>query len=167
MIDKKELEWALERLEHVSIKLKLISIFLLTLSLFNTSVIILIFSIINRILYINVNVNVNATSIFLFLMMLVFVIIFITLWFDILRKDGKSYYDEISGALHGTSVEEVHEFKIDSLMARIVIRKFINSYDIPLMPGKYGPGILVLWNIMCLIFLVLMFRFNTPKQLLY
>lgn len=143
MIEREELEWALKKLEHTGQLLKITSITLLALSLLHIS---LVFSALSRLLYI------NSSGVTMLSIILTFAVSFLALWFDALRKDGKSYYDEISGALHGVSTVtgELEELKIDSLMARIAVRKFMNSYDIPLIPGRFGPGILVLLNFMVL-----------------
>ncbi len=148
MIEREELEWALKRLEHTGQRLKITSITLLALSLLHIS---LVFSALSRLLYI------NSSGVTMLSITLTFAVFFLALWFDALRKDGKSYYDEISGVLHGasTKTEEPREFKTDSLMARIAVRKFMNSYDIPLIPGKFGPGMLVLFNVLVLVMSVM------------
>lgn len=153
MIEIEELEWAFKKLDKIGITLKMISASLLTLSLFHGG---LIISVITQLLYL------GRREVTLLSMMMLVLIFFFSLWFDTLRKDGKSYYDEISGAMHGIDIEEEkhQEFKSDSIKARVSIRKFMNSYDIPLIPGKYGASILLLFNIFLLILSVMLINKN-------
>lgn len=149
MIDNEELRWALSKLEKTGIQLKLVSSVLLTATLLNLS---LVFAALGRAIYLNYSfITVLSVSI-------TFTVFFLALWFDALRKDGKSYYDEISGVMHATSknAEYDYEMKDNSIMARVAIRKFMNSYEIPLIPGKYGPGFLVILNIMIIVLWVAM-----------
>lgn len=142
MIDKEELQWAFTKLESIGHKLKLVSSILLTATLLNLS---LVFSTLGGALHLNgsfiTSLSITVT----------FFVFFLALWFDALRKDGKSYYDEISGVMHATSKNNDYEIENSSIMARVAVRKFMNSYEIPLIPGKYGSGVLVVLNVMIIV----------------
>jgi len=142
MIDREEMEWAFRRLESIGQKLKLISTMLLTITLLNLS---LVLSSTGRALYL------NSTFVTFLSIVSTFFVFFLALWFDSLRKDGKSYYDEISGAMHTGYANERSDYGGESIMARVAIKKFMNSYDIPLVPGKYGPGVIVALNMIVIV----------------
>ncbi len=70
--------------------------------------------------------------------------------FDILKRDGDAYFEEISDELHGKKLREdqyIHENKI-SLKTRVIIRRYSNASSLPLIPGKYGPAIMAAINIL-------------------
>ncbi len=143
MRDTDELEWAYKRLELIGNRLKLVSLYLLTATVLNLSI---IFCALGKVIYIY-NPFVTVLT-----LIATFNVFFMALWFDTLRKDGKSYYDEISGVLHATSKNENNEFHDSSIMARVAVRKFMNSYEIPLIPGKFGPGLIVVINVLIVVF---------------
>lgn len=142
MIRQEELEWAYKSLESIGKKLKLLSTFLLTATLLNLS---FVFAALGGALYL------NRSAITSLAVVVTFMVFFLALWFDSLRKDGKSYYDEISGAMHANSKNDQVELESESIMARISIKKFMNSYEIPLIPGQYGPGVIVAINVMIIV----------------
>jgi hypothetical protein len=63
--------------------------------------------------------------------------------FDMLRRQGNGYFEEISDALHNmiatTEDREGSQGKLH-LHVRIIMRKFSSASDLPLIPGKYGPA---------------------------
>lgn len=138
MIRQDEFDWACKKLELIGQKLKLLSIVLLTATLMNWS---MILSALGDAIYLGK----SFTS--LLSIIAAFMVFFLALLFDSLRKDGKAYYDEISGVLHANSKNSEMELNEGSIIARVAIRKFMNSYEIPLVPGKYGPGVLVILNL--------------------
>ena len=147
MIDEDELTWALKHLERVSRRLKAVALMLLTLTLVNTAI---IFSVSGGFIYI------NLSSVFGLSSAVTFMVFFLSLCFDSMKKDGRAYYDEITCALHQVSkIDNVGAFRQDSIVVKVAIRQFINSVDIPLIPGNLGPGLLVLLNIMVTISLIL------------
>ncbi|MDV2960220.1 hypothetical protein RU080_00470 [Shewanella algae] len=150
MIAEEELRWALQRLENIGQRLKVLAFILLTFTLANIA---LMFSYFGQMFYLNHTMTAGLS------MILTSVMFFMALYFDSLRKDGRSFYDEITGVLHQTSkMDSELSFRNDSIMARVSIKKFINSVDIPLLPGNSGPGLLILANVVTTMTIV-MFRF--------
>lgn len=146
MIREDELEWAFKKLEFIGQKLNMLSTVLLTATMINFGLICSIFS---RV------ISTPPSMITSVLMASTFSVFFLALWFDTLRKDGKSYYDEISGVLHANAKNMDMDIATDSIMARIAMRKFISSYEIPLIPGKYGPGAIFMINVIIVVFWVI------------
>lgn len=142
MMDSDDLRHALKKLESIGQKLKLTSIVLLTATLLNLC---LICASLGKIIYLG-KYNVTLVSV-----VITFGVVFLALWFDVLRKDGKAYYDEISGVMHASSKNDNIGFLNESIVARVAVRKFMNSHEIPLVPGKYGPGVLVISNVMIIV----------------
>ena len=79
--------------------------------------------------------------------------------FDILRRDGNILFEIISNELHSVEaepfldepVETVNvedDIKIDRIDALVELRQFTQNSDMPLLPGKFGPAILLLVNLL-------------------
>ncbi|MCX7113104.1 MAG: hypothetical protein NTX45_23910 [Proteobacteria bacterium] len=77
--------------------------------------------------------------------------ILLALKFDYLRKEGDAYFEELSDELHGARIlnqndntdSAINSEKRFSLKARVIIRNYSNSSSLPLIPGRYGPGVMV------------------------
>lgn len=95
---------------------------------------------------------------FAFCVILTFINIFLTIFFDYLRKKGETIFEEVSDELHwyigyekGNSQntsEKKPEIKI-----RILLREFVKTTDLPLIPGKYGPAVYIGINIIIISFI--------------
>lgn len=70
--------------------------------------------------------------------------------FDVLRRDGDAFFEELSDELHGKKLrsnENVKETDV-SLKARVIIRRYSSAASLPLFPGAYGPTMVAVINIM-------------------
>lgn len=83
------------------------------------------------------------------------IIVFLSsLLFDLYRRKGKAYYDEITEEMHGKALnsnKSSDENDSKSMEARLAMRQYMNAMDIPLLPGKYGPVIIIGLNIACVL----------------
>ena len=78
-----------------------------------------------------------------------------TLKFDYLRKEGDAYFEELSDELHGAKILNekdttylANNSEDFSLKARIIMRNYSNSLSLPLIPGRYGPGVIAGVNLL-------------------
>lgn len=76
--------------------------------------------------------------------------------FDFLKRRGDAYFEELSDELHGSKISD-EDF---SLGARIIMRSYSNHSSLPLIPGRFGAGIMAGANIL-LSFLTL--TFTSPQ----
>lgn len=70
--------------------------------------------------------------------------------FDVIKKNGNATFEELSDFLHGNDKYENSMKKRDFIPkteARIIMRKYTSHQDLPLLPGKYGPTFLIVFNI--------------------
>lgn len=85
--------------------------------------------------------------------------------YDTLRKRGDALFEEISDELQWNvhqSVTETIARERPELNARVALRSFARATDLPLIPGRYGPGIYATINFLILFlsyYLVIKFRF--------
>jgi hypothetical protein len=86
--------------------------------------------------------------------------------YDTLRKRGDALFEEISDELQWNirieSKQELTMAERPELNARVALRSFARATDLPLVPGKYGPGIYATINFLMLLLsysLVRVFRF--------
>nr|VFJ68049.1 MAG: hypothetical protein BECKFW1821C_GA0114237_101341 [Candidatus Kentron sp. FW] len=80
--------------------------------------------------------------------------------FVFLKKRGDAYFEELSDELHASGASEPNRDEF-SLSARIVMRSYSNYASLPLIPGRFGPGIIaglnILLSLLILPFLVAIF----------
>jgi hypothetical protein len=81
--------------------------------------------------------------------------------FDYLRKEGDAYFEELSDELHGAKISNKEEIKNSSpsdaefsLGARIIMRNYSNCSSLPLIPGRYGPALIVGINLLLSFFAI-------------
>jgi hypothetical protein len=85
--------------------------------------------------------------------------------YDNLRKRGDALFEEISDELQWNVRQNLTETiarERPELNARVALRSFARATDLPLIPGKYGPGIYATINFVILFlsyYLVRLFRF--------
>lgn len=84
--------------------------------------------------------------------------------FDQLRREGETLFEVISDELHAKtdsnySDSEREQGKQISIWAKYVLREFSRNSDVPLIPGKFGPGILCLVNLLLAFLLTGPFHF--------
>jgi hypothetical protein len=85
--------------------------------------------------------------------------------YDTLRKRGDALFEEISDELQWNirrNATETIARERPELNARVALRSFARATDLPLIPGKYGPGIYATINFVVLFlsyYLVQLFRF--------
>lgn len=83
--------------------------------------------------------------------------------YESLRKRGDALFEEISDELQW-NVRQKESGKMPlaperpMLKARITLRSFARATDIPLVPGKYGPGIYTTINLFLLLLGLVIFR---------
>ncbi|MFC1834043.1 hypothetical protein ACFL2Q_04830 [Thermodesulfobacteriota bacterium] len=87
--------------------------------------------------------------------------VFITgVCFDSIRRRGDVFFEAISNELHAGAaafLEINKNYREEARESRILIRQFASASEVPLVPGKFGPGIMVLINVV-LMGLVLFLR---------
>jgi hypothetical protein len=85
--------------------------------------------------------------------------------YDSLRKRGDALFEEISDELQWNVRQNLTETiarERPELNARVALRSFARATDLPLIPGKYGPGIYATINFVILFlsyYLVRLIRF--------
>jgi hypothetical protein len=86
--------------------------------------------------------------------------------YDSLRKRGDALFEEISDELQWNVRNDLNlkptMAERPMLNARVALRSFARATDLPLIPGKYGPGIYATTNFVILFltyYLVRIFRF--------
>jgi len=74
-------------------------------------------------------------------------------WFEVTRKRGQAYFEELSDELQWRMryEEEMDMPRIarhrPPLRDRIVLREFLHGADLPLIPGRLGPAVYVVGNL--------------------
>lgn len=142
-----ERDKALSRLEHLSDRLRSISMQIMLMTLVNIALTLAAVSGIFRYfksetLY----VAVIAVPVVCAILAIVS-----ALQFDFYRKEGDAYFEELSDELHGSKISNNKETYVReefSLRARIIMRNYSNCASLPLIPGRYGPGIMAGVNLM-------------------
>ena len=78
----------------------------------------------------------------------------IAIWHDIRIRKGWALFEEISNEFEKLSIRNgglADGLDADPAReARIVLRRFASNSDIPLVPGKFGPGVYALANFLIL-----------------
>lgn len=84
---------------------------------------------------------------------LLFIIIFAAMRFEYFRKRGDVLFEEISDELAWNLTNKVSKEEVSkerpSLKIRVILRSFVKTSDLPIVPGKYGPLSYIIAN--CLI----------------
>lgn len=140
-----EIEYALEKLDRISNNLRSYSLMLVTVTLANLVFTMLLMSGMYRAF----KSESFGLTISLFPIILAIFVVLIAFRFDVLRKDGDAYFEELSDEMHGKKISEENESYKNSisLKARVIIRSYSNAASLPLVPGRYGPAILAATNI--------------------
>lgn len=77
--------------------------------------------------------------------------------YEILRKRGDALFEEISDELQWNIKRAVSTTEERPMLtARVALRSFARATDLPLIPGKFGPGLYATINFL-LVFLVVYF----------
>jgi hypothetical protein len=90
--------------------------------------------------------------------------VFLAVRFESMRKSGDALFKEISDELQWyvrfqqKQVQEQAQRERPVIAARIVLRTFSESTDVPLVPGKYGPLGYVLINLAMLAYWIVALR---------
>nr|VFK57927.1 MAG: hypothetical protein BECKUNK1418G_GA0071005_100165 [Candidatus Kentron sp. UNK]VFK69734.1 MAG: hypothetical protein BECKUNK1418H_GA0071006_101832 [Candidatus Kentron sp. UNK] len=66
--------------------------------------------------------------------------------FDFFKREGDAYFEELSDELHAVKISEPDDKS--SFGARIVMRNYSNYSSLPLIPGRFGPGIIAGVNLL-------------------
>jgi len=144
----KGIEYATERLEFIARKLRFSSLLLI----FSTSInILVVFTLMFYISRLGSKFTFFDPSMFPTASIIItLIIIFLALIFDISKKNGNAFFEELSDELHKRKISEKNEsYKNNSsLMTRVIMRQFTNNMSLPLFPGPYGPTILVVTNLL-------------------
>nr|VFK12118.1 MAG: hypothetical protein BECKLPF1236A_GA0070988_100668 [Candidatus Kentron sp. LPFa]VFK28179.1 MAG: hypothetical protein BECKLPF1236C_GA0070990_1006014 [Candidatus Kentron sp. LPFa] len=69
-----------------------------------------------------------------------------TFRFDFFKREGDAYFEELSDELHAVKISEPDDKS--SFGARIVMRNYSNYSSLPLIPGRFGPGIIAGVNLL-------------------
>jgi hypothetical protein len=134
---------AITRLERLCRRLRLCSILIISITFANTtnSLAIAFIHLFSR----EYNFVLITTSIFFSFCVLMFAVTF-----DYLKKEGNAYFEELSDELHGAKISNKEDVKKSSMSdeqfslgARIIMRNYSNCSSLPLIPGRYGPALMV------------------------
>jgi uncharacterized protein YacL len=139
-----DLTSALDSLQMITDKLKYIAQSLVVATVINLIVTLLISMRITS-LFESKLMEVNITLIPLICGLMVALLAF---RFDSFRRDGDIYFEELSDELHANKLKSNSDRNELALKARIVIRRFTNAASLPLLPGKYGPALLLFINLL-------------------
>ena len=150
---------AITRLDRLCKLLRFYSILIISTTFFNTFISLAILSWGVRLLD-----AFNSTPIIISIFLAFCAMIF-ALMFDYLRKEGDAHFEELSDELHGAKILNKEEIKNSltsdeefSLRSRIIMRNYSNSSSLPLIPGRYGPALIVGINFILSFFPI----FNLP-----
>jgi hypothetical protein len=77
----------------------------------------------------------------------------VAVWFDRIRREGDVVYAELSDAAQGLhAIKHVDEMEDAIREIRLALRRFDTVTDAPLVPGRAGPAVYVLVNLLMLAF---------------
>ena len=88
----------------------------------------------------------------------------LVVFYETLRKQGESLFEEISDELEWHILAEPSKQSASptgerpSLSARIVLRSFVRATDLPLVPGKFGPSLYAGINLLAIVTEILFLR---------
>jgi hypothetical protein len=155
--DNGELDSGLRQLERISGRLRLLGLIIILLTALNYGA--LAFTMLGFALH-------GSASLVTFLLMYAVsssIAVFITIFtYESQRKQGDTLFEEISDELQWhirqkhPGVQPVIPDDRPSLSARVILRAFARSTDLPFVPGKFGPTVYAVVNIFVL-FLALYF----------
>ena len=143
-----DVEWALAGMRRAGKRLTFVSVLLLSVTCFHTLILAMLSS----------GLGFLARDGYMLLSaILTMAVFFGAIFFDSTRKHGKSYFDEMSGALHGHTSRFIEGGKKNHelLRVRVQVSQYFNTTDIPLVPGKFGPGIVLIFNLILMGLIVL------------
>lgn len=140
-----EIGYALDKLENISAMLRHYAQMLVTTTLVNLVVTMLLLSGLYRVF----RSEIFALYFSIIPIMCGIFVVVLAFRFDVLKRDGDAYFEELSDELHGKKIKEQNEaYKSDSsLKARVIIRRYSNAASLPLIPGKFGPAAIAAINI--------------------
>lgn len=81
----------------------------------------------------------------------------LALVFDVCRRRGDTLYEAVSDGFKSSSSSSGPDINFDDELmheARYSLRNFDKASDLPLLPGKFGPAILVGTNLILLILVI-------------
>lgn len=154
------LENSLRRLRKLTTRLRLLSMYVFVITLLNVAATLAMLAGARFISYqiMSVGELIAALTAVFFLSSLLMIVIY-----ESLRKSGDALFEEVSDELQwnvGYRGKEVNREAAEispPLDARIILRSFARTTDLPLVPGKYGPAIYAAVNVLSTFFLVFSF----------
>jgi len=96
----------------------------------------------------------------LFFIFIIFFGMYTLIIYDRMRKKGDALFEEVSDELQWNILQSVKTEKVSdrskkpTLKARVVLREFITTIDLPLVRGKHGMTIYFLINIVSILLFV-------------
>nr|VFJ91660.1 MAG: hypothetical protein BECKLFY1418A_GA0070994_101736 [Candidatus Kentron sp. LFY] len=144
----KDRDEVISGLERISGRMRVVSMLIMTTTLSNM---VLTLWTVHRISISDLS-RWGASEMTVFILFCTIVAIMAAIGFDFLKRTGDAYFEELSDELHGSKISD----KEYSLKGRIIMRGYSNHASLPLIPGRFGPGIIAGVNLL-LPFLTLIF----------
>lgn len=157
--DKTSLENSLEELDFITTKMRKMALYIFSITLFNIFFPVLIFSGASYILTDYFVQEVSAkfqiinrinNSLIVFWIIFLFLTMIMIYFYESLRKKGEVLFEEVSDELEwdvkGNKIGEERNSRPE-IDARVSLRSFAKTTDLPFIPGKYGPAFYLILNI--------------------
>ncbi len=144
-------------LDKLTVRLRFLSIFVFTISLLNIASVLATIALMK--FRFSLLVAMNTTVIIMNASLFVISLLAIVLY-ESLRRRGDAVFEEISDEIQwdvGYRDRETSEKQGDQsppIVARVMLRNFARTTDLPLVPGKFGPAIYAAVNVLSTFFLV-------------
>lgn len=140
---------SVRRLRVTASYLNMCAVFLLTCTVTHIAVVALSFS---RSFYVYGVSDLPLVSVAIFITVTI-----LALCFDVFRRRGDALYEAVSDGFKSAGSSSSSDSYLDEELmheARYSLRNFDKASDLPLIPGKFGPAVLVGSNLILLIFVI-------------
>lgn len=141
----------LDRLERINRRLSMEGVLIVIFT--TTHIACALFLMFNRYFHYNMEFDINPAGMLIIETVSFFGSLLLLLCYDRLRKKGDVIFEEISDEFQWyirkgnyVNVKEGTPQEGPALRARVLLRTFATTANLPLAPGKYGPGIYFLIN---------------------
>lgn len=142
--ERENVEFFIDRLRYVTASLRMLGLLALLMTIVNVTTVALYTELYWR------NVALMQLSVTL-------TVILVLIFHEFKKKLGDTLFEEISDEMQWYLVKDRKEMlkKSDKeetppISARIQLREYVKTSDLPIIPGKFGPGVYVLINFIIL-----------------
>jgi hypothetical protein len=149
------LQSSLDRLEYISLKLRQFGMF----TFLSTLIYILIVLFLTLGIKYTYSLLIRSGGLFITLATLNLLLsLSCVVMYESLRRRGDTLFEEISDELQWKIGREARNEKVANesppLNARVVLRTFARTTDLPLVPGKFGPAVYAGINVLLTLYLI-------------